>query len=77
MKIYTVRLKQDNMLCRKCLLNVVKALSHVEGIKEFDVNLDKKSIKIEYDNEKLSRQIIQNIVNESIIKGKVCKELYH
>jgi len=33
MKIYTVRQKQDNMLCRKCLLNVVKALSHLGGIK--------------------------------------------
>lgn len=76
MKIYTVKLKQDNMLCRKCLLNVVKALSNLGGIKELDVNLENKSIKVAYDNEKLSRQIIEDIVNESIIKGKVNKELF-
>lgn len=76
MKNYTARFRQDNILCCKCLLNVVKTLSYIEGIKEFDVNLDKKSIKIEYNNEKLSRQIVLDIVNESIIKGKVSKELY-
>lgn len=76
MKIYTVKLRQDNMLCRKCLLNVIKALSLVDGIQELDVNLENKSIKIAYDNEKFSRQTLQDIVNEAIIKGKVNKELY-
>lgn len=76
MKVYKVKLKQENMLCRKCLLNVVKALSNLSGIKELDVNLENKSIKIAYDNESLSRQTVQNIVNESIIKGKVNKALY-
>lgn len=76
MSIYTVKLKQDNMLCRKCLLNVVKALSNVVGIQELDVNLAKKSIKISYDNKKMSRQIVQEIVNESIIRGKVNNELF-
>lgn len=76
MKIHSVNLKQDNMLCRKCLLNVVKALSFIEGIQEFEVNLEKKRIKVIYDNKKFSRQIIQDIVNESIIRGKVNKALY-
>lgn len=76
MKVYKVELKQENMLCRKCLLNVVKALSNLSGIKELDVNLENKSIKIAYGNESLSRQTVQNIVNESIIKGKVNKALY-
>ena len=76
MKMHSVNLKQDNMLCRKCLLNVVKALSLIDGIHELDVNLEKKSIKIIYDNKKFSRQIIQEIVDESIIRGKVNMVLY-
>lgn len=76
MKVHTVSLKQENMLCRKCLLNVVKALSQIDGIQELDVNLENKRIKIVYDNERISRQIIQDIVNESIIRGKVNKEFF-
>ncbi len=54
MKVHTVNLKQDNMLCHRCVLNVVKALGYIDGIREFVV-----------------RQAIMDLVNESIIKGKV------
>ena len=77
MKVHTVNLKQVDMLCHRCVLNVVKALSHIDGILELDVSLEKKRIKITYDNEKFSRQVIQDIVNESITTGKIRKELFH
>ena len=77
MKVHTVNLKQVDMLCHRCVLNVVKALSHIDGILELDVSLEKKRIKITYDNEKFSRQVIQDIVNESITRGKVREELFH
>lgn len=76
MKVHTVNLKQDNMLCHRCVLNVVKALSHIEGIKELNVSLEDKRIKIAYDNEKFSQKLIHDIVNEAIIKGKVNNELF-
>lgn len=76
MKECSVNLKQVDMLCPRCVLNVVKALSRISGIKELDVSLEDKRIKIIYDNKKFSRQRIQDIVNESIIKGKVDEELF-
>ena len=76
MKVHTVNLKQDNMLCHRCVLNVVKALSHIDGIKELDVSLEEQRIKISYDNEKFSRQVVQDIVNEAIIRGKVSIDVF-
>ncbi|WP_312652574.1 heavy-metal-associated domain-containing protein [Aminipila sp.] len=74
--IHTVKLKQSNMLCNRCLTNVVKALSLIEGIQELNVNLDKKLVKITYENDKLSKKVIREIINDSIVHGKVDKKIY-
>ena len=74
--IHTVKLKQSNMLCNRCLTNVVKALSLIEGIQELNVNLDKKLVKITYENDKLSKKVIREIINDSIVHGKVGKKTY-
>lgn len=74
--IHTVKFKQSNMLCNRCLTNVVKALSLIEGIQELNVNLDKKLVKVTYENEKFSKKVIQKIINDSIIHGKVDKEIF-
>lgn len=62
------------MLCERCVLNVVKALSNIEGIQELDINLEERRVKIIYDNNKFSRQKILYMVNEAINKGKVRME---
>ncbi len=62
------------MLCGRCVLNVVKALSNIEGIQELDINLEERRVKIIYDNNKFSRQKILYMVNEAINKGKVRME---
>lgn len=77
MKEHKVNLKQVDMLCSRCVLNVAKALSRVDGISEFDVNLKDKEIKVTYDNENFSHQNIHDIVIESITKGKVNEEIFH
>jgi len=64
------------MLCNRCLTNVVKALSLIEGIQELNVNLDKKLVKITYENDKLSKKVIREIINDSIVHGKVDKKIY-
>lgn len=71
MNEHTVKLNQVNMLCHKCVSNVVKGLFNIKGIKEFDVNLKQKKVKIIYKNDKLSREKLQNIVNELITKGRL------
>ncbi|KAF5049106.1 hypothetical protein SDC9_99550 [bioreactor metagenome] len=59
--IQNIKLKQSNMLCNRCLTNVIKALSLIAGIQELNVNLNKKLIKITYDNNKFSKKVIQKI----------------
>lgn len=69
MKSHTIKLKQNNMLCHRCLLNVVQGLSQLKSIQELKVNLDNKEIKLIYSSPNISREKIQMIVNKSIEKG--------
>jgi len=74
LKAQTLKFKGVDMLCGRCVLNVVKALSNIEGIQELDINLEERRVKIIYDNNKFSRQKILYMVNEAINKGKVRME---
>ena len=71
MKSHTVNIKQSNMLCHICVMNVVKALSQIEGIQELNVSLETKRIKIIYNDKHLTRENIIGIVHEAITKGKI------
>ena len=61
------------MLCDRCLMNVVNSLCIIKNIEEMDVNLETKKIKLKYNDETLSKEDIRNIVEESILSGKVVK----
>lgn len=54
-------------------MTVVKTLSSVEGLEEIHVDLESKKIKITYKDEKISKDEIKDIVNRSILSGKVVK----
>jgi copper chaperone len=73
MKSYSLSFKQKNMLCHRCLMNVVKTLSSLQGLVEVDVNLESKKIKVIYRGKEISREDIKEIVNKSILSGKVVK----
>ncbi|HEY5562345.1 MAG TPA: heavy metal-associated domain-containing protein [Clostridiaceae bacterium] len=75
MKDYTVNFKQYNMLCYKCLINVVKCLSNLHGIEDIELNLQSKKIKVIYKDKTISKNMIQAVVNETILSGKV-KNIY-
>lgn len=67
MNKHTIEFKQNNMLCHRCVMNVVKALSQLPDIEELDVSLETKIIKIKFNDENVSKEMIENIVNESIV----------
>lgn len=69
MKIHSIKLKQSNMLCHRCLLNVVSGLSQLHSIQELDVDLDTKVIKLMYNDKEISKGEIQKIIDDSIING--------
>ena len=73
MKSYSLSFKQENMLCHRCLMNVVKTLSYFQGLVGVDVNLESKKIKVIYRGKEISRDDIKEIVNKSILSGKVVK----
>ena len=76
MKSYSLSFKQENMLCHRCLMNVVKTLSSLQGLIGVDVNLESKKIKIIYKEKKISKDDIKYIVNKSILSGKIVKLTY-
>ena len=65
---HTVKLKQTNMLCNKCVMRVLKALARLDEIQELEVDLGKKLVRVVYDNESLSRDIISELVSNAIEK---------
>jgi copper chaperone len=73
MKSYSLSFKQENMLCHRCLMNVVKTLSSLHNLLGVDANLESKKIKVIYKDKEISRDDIKEIVNRSILSGKVVK----
>ncbi|AJA48616.1 copper chaperone [Clostridium pasteurianum DSM 525 = ATCC 6013] len=71
MKDSIVKFKQYNMLCNRCLINVVKCLSNLPGVKSLELSLESKKIKVIYEDKTISRKMIQNMVNETILTGKI------
>ena len=76
MKDYIVNFKQYNMLCDKCLINVAKCLSNLHGIEGLELSLESKKIKVIYKDRTVSKRMIQYMVNETILTGKV-KNIYN
>lgn len=70
MKSYVTKFKQENMLCHKCLMNVVKSLSEIKGLEEINVDLNSQRIKVVYRDKAISKDDIKYRVNESILTGK-------
>lgn len=70
MKKHTIKFKQENILCHKCVINAAKALSQIENIREFNIDIDSKMIQVIYESDKISTEILKEVVNNSIISGK-------
>lgn len=71
MKNHRIKLKQENMLCHRCVMNVIRTLSQLPGIEELNVDLDTKKIEIKYSGNGISKEMVEGIVEQSIINGKV------
>ena len=71
MKKHTIEFKQNNMLCHRCLMNVVKTLSQLPDIEELEVSLETKRIKVKFNDANISKEMIEFIVNKAVIDGEV------
>lgn len=70
MKKHTIKFKQENILCYRCIANVAEALKQIKDIQEISIDIKSKIIKITYIGAKISKEIIKIIANDSIINGK-------
>ena len=66
MNSHVVKLKQTNMLCNKCVLHVLQALTKIEEIQELEVDLDKKLVKIVFNDEIITKETLTTMVNNAI-----------
>ena len=51
-------LKVEGMTCQHCVQTITNSLKGKTGIEMVGVNIDKKEVKIEYDEEKITLEII-------------------
>lgn len=61
-----IKFKQTNMLCSKCVMHVLKVLTKIEEIQELEVDLDKKLIKVVFNNESIAKESLMTMVNNAI-----------
>jgi len=66
-----IKIKQLNMLCHRCLLNIVKTLEQIRCILEFDIRLEEQSIYIEFSEDVFEEERIKQIINAAITTGKI------
>jgi copper chaperone CopZ len=66
----TLKFKEDIILCHRCVINAVKALSQLPNVEEFSVDINTKIVQVVYKENKISKEAIRNAVNDSIINGK-------
>lgn len=66
MKDYMIKLKKVNMLCNKCVMHVLKVLTKIDAIKELEVDLNKKSIKVVLNDQSITKDMIIVMVNNAI-----------
>ena len=70
MKSHTIRLKEVDMLCHRCVMNVVRTLSQIHGIEELKVDLETHYIKLKYNDREVTKEMVMTLVQESIKNGK-------
>ena len=73
----TETLKISGMLCASCALSIQKSLSKIEGMKKSQVNFATTSAYLKYDEEKVDKRKIEDIINKlgyKIIKKSLRSE---
>jgi Cu+-exporting ATPase len=60
----TVTVRVDGMICMVCAGSVKNALKAVRGVQNAEVNLEKHSATVEYENGKVSVDELTRVINQ-------------
>lgn len=69
METKNIEIHQRNMYCTKCINNVIKAITRISNVKDLDIDMLNKTIKIKYSDCQLSKREIQNLINKALTTG--------
>lgn len=57
-------LNVSSMSCEHCVKSIEKALKSLEGIKNFEINLEKKTVIVIYDLDKITADVIKQAIED-------------
>lgn len=60
---------QENMYCNMCLVNVVGVLSHLNDITEYDVDLNRKLIRVVFSDNAPRKKKLAALINQALTRG--------
>ena len=64
-KTETASVQLPSMICGTCKKNIMKAVYRVDGVKEVDVNVDKKEAKVTFVSFQTNMQTIERAINDA------------
>ena len=67
----TVTVRVDGMICMVCAGSVKNALKAVHGVQNAEVNLEKHSATVEYENGKVSVDELARVINQLGYKAEL------
>jgi copper chaperone CopZ len=65
-----------NMDCQGCVDGITKELTYTKGVKDLDISLEKKTVKIEYRTDKTTPELLKKAIVDLgyEVKEAGCKE---
>ncbi len=58
-------LKVEGMTCQHCVQTITQAIGKLEGTNKVEVNLDKKEVKVDFDEGEISLEAITSQIIEA------------
>jgi copper chaperone len=61
----TITLNVEGMSCNHCVMSIQKSVNALKGIKNVDVDLKEKKVKVEFNPNDVNEQIIRETIEDT------------
>ncbi len=59
-----ISLNVEGITCQHCVNAIEKAVGELNGVEEVTVSLEEKKVVVEYDDERISADIIKDVIED-------------
>jgi copper chaperone CopZ len=66
-----VEFRQNNMYCNACFINVLNAILSIRGVHEMDIDMQRKRIRLQIENEAMGKKKIQALISTALTVGAI------